>query len=124
MITIFLILAPTKLLYLKHLCAESISRNFYYHLIPGGFSLITGIALVLMYLLGNPGTFQALAPIYLFIWVIGGFNLQNLIYTGPALIGIELEKSSDLGGLIQRMDERKITYEYINDKPDYFQFLI
>ncbi len=43
---------------------------------------------------------------------------------GPALIGIELKNHSDLEGLIARMDEKKIRYEYVNDQPHLFHYLI
>lgn len=42
---------------------------------------------------------------------------------GPAVIGIELKQKEDFDGLISRMKERKIIYEYINDQQDLFQFL-
>ena len=42
---------------------------------------------------------------------------------GPAVIGIELHQKEDFEGLIARMKERKIIYEYLNEKPDLFQFL-
>jgi len=43
---------------------------------------------------------------------------------GPAVIGIELQKKEDFEGLIQRMKENGFVYEYLNEKPDLFQFLI
>ena len=43
---------------------------------------------------------------------------------GPAVIGIELQKKEDYFGLIQRMEENGFVYEYLNEKPDLFQFLI
>ncbi len=43
---------------------------------------------------------------------------------GPAVIGIELQNKDDLKGLIQRMQENGFIYEYLNDNPDLFQFLI
>ena len=43
---------------------------------------------------------------------------------GPAVIGIELQKKEDFDGLIQRMKENGFVYEYLNEKPDLFQFLI
>jgi threonine dehydratase len=43
---------------------------------------------------------------------------------GPAILGIELSKKEDFEPLIQRMNENKIQYTYLNDKPDLFQFLI
>ena len=43
---------------------------------------------------------------------------------GPAVIGIEVQKKEDYIGLIQRMEENGFVYEYLNEKPDLFQFLI
>lgn len=43
---------------------------------------------------------------------------------GPALIGIELKKRSELEPLLQRMEEGRIVYEYLNDQPDLFQFMV
>lgn len=43
---------------------------------------------------------------------------------GPALIGIELASSDDFNALINRMNERNIVYEYINQKEDLFGILI
>jgi len=43
---------------------------------------------------------------------------------GPAVIGIEVQKKEDFEGLVQRMDQYGFVYEYLNEKPDLFQFLI
>ncbi|MBN2635014.1 MAG: threonine ammonia-lyase [Prolixibacteraceae bacterium] len=43
---------------------------------------------------------------------------------GPAVIGIELQKKDDFDGLLSRMEENGFIYEYLNEKPDLFQFLI
>lgn len=43
---------------------------------------------------------------------------------GPALVGIELENKADFEPLLARMKAAKIQFEYINDKPDLFEFLI
>lgn len=43
---------------------------------------------------------------------------------GPAVIGIEVQKKEDFNGLIQRMKENDFVFEYLNEKPDLFQFLI
>lgn len=43
---------------------------------------------------------------------------------GPALIGIELANSKDFNALINRMNEQKIVYEYINQREDLFGILI
>lgn len=43
---------------------------------------------------------------------------------GPALIGVEIAKKEDFDPLLERMNEHKVQYTYINDKPDLFEFLI
>jgi len=42
----------------------------------------------------------------------------------PAVVGIELKSPEDLEPLVQRMKENNFFGEYINDKPDLFQYLI
>ncbi len=44
--------------------------------------------------------------------------------TGPALIGVELQKKEDFEGLQKRMKENGFMVEYLNKKPDLFQYLI
>ncbi|MDX8552587.1 threonine ammonia-lyase IlvA [Tenacibaculum sp. 1B UA] len=43
---------------------------------------------------------------------------------GSAVVGIELEKKEDLQPLIHRMKERSFYGEYLNDKPNLFEFLV
>jgi threonine dehydratase len=43
---------------------------------------------------------------------------------GPALVGIELRHKEDFEPLLSRMKEHNIQFEYINNKPDLFEFLI
>lgn len=43
---------------------------------------------------------------------------------GPALIGIEIQQPSDFEGLIGRMGQQGIKYEYLNNNPNLFEFLI
>ena len=43
---------------------------------------------------------------------------------GSALVGIELKNKADFDPLIERMEAAKIQFEYINDKPTLFEFLI
>ncbi|GAA4412334.1 threonine ammonia-lyase IlvA [Nibrella viscosa] len=43
---------------------------------------------------------------------------------GPALVGIELKHKSDFEPLLERMRNLKLQFEYLNDKPDLFEFLI
>ncbi len=44
--------------------------------------------------------------------------------SGPALIGIEVSEKEGLKGLIQRMEDNKIKYEYINENNHLFEILI
>lgn len=43
---------------------------------------------------------------------------------GPALIGIEIQHPEDFDGLLERMKEQGIIYEYLNNNPNLFEFLI
>ncbi len=43
---------------------------------------------------------------------------------GPALVGIELKDPAEFEPLLSRMDQSRITYEYINDRQDLFGFLV
>ncbi len=43
---------------------------------------------------------------------------------GPAVVGIQLKSANDLSPLIQRMKAASFYGEYLNDKPDLFEFLI
>ncbi|MDZ7936001.1 MAG: threonine ammonia-lyase [Emticicia sp.] len=43
---------------------------------------------------------------------------------GPALVGIELKQQADFQPLIERMKDNNVQFEYINDKPEIFEFLI
>lgn len=43
---------------------------------------------------------------------------------GPALIGIELSKKENYSQLIQNLENRGFEYEYLNDKPNLFQYLV
>ncbi|MGO4910901.1 threonine ammonia-lyase IlvA [Leeuwenhoekiella sp. W20_SRS_FM14] len=43
---------------------------------------------------------------------------------GPAVVGIEIKDPASLNPLIARMKSRKFFGEYLNDKPDLFEFLI
>ncbi|MEQ9442595.1 MAG: threonine ammonia-lyase [Cyclobacteriaceae bacterium] len=43
---------------------------------------------------------------------------------GPALIGIELQSLDDFDPLLKRMQEKNIAYELLNDKFEFFNFLI
>lgn len=43
---------------------------------------------------------------------------------GPAVVGIELKNEADLQPLIERMKKHNFFGDYLNNKPDLFQFLI
>jgi threonine dehydratase len=43
---------------------------------------------------------------------------------GPALVGIELQKPGDFDRLVARMDANGFVAEYLNEKPELFQYLI
>jgi threonine dehydratase len=43
---------------------------------------------------------------------------------GAAVVGLELKSSDDLEPLIERMKEKKFFGDYLNNKPDLFQFLV
>lgn len=44
--------------------------------------------------------------------------------TAPAIVGIELKSPADLDQLIQRMKANNFFGDYLNDKPDLFQYLV
>ncbi|MES2732049.1 MAG: threonine ammonia-lyase [Bacteroidota bacterium] len=52
------------------------------------------------------------------------YSKKNSREKGPALVGIELQNREDFAGLIQRMQDKKITYEYLNDRQDLLQYLL
>lgn len=52
------------------------------------------------------------------------YSKKNNREQGPALIGIELQDKSDLQPLIERMKQHGFVYEYLNNSPDLFQFII
>ncbi len=43
---------------------------------------------------------------------------------GPVLVGIELQNPNDFAALIERMQQNSFEYQYLNDKPSLFEFLI
>ena len=43
---------------------------------------------------------------------------------GPAMVGIELQKASDLEPLIERMKARQFFDQHLNHHPDLFHFLV
>ncbi|MEQ8574023.1 MAG: pyridoxal-phosphate dependent enzyme, partial [Fulvivirga sp.] len=52
------------------------------------------------------------------------YSKKNSREKGPALIGIELENREDLEPLMARMENKKFRFEYINDQPELFHYLI
>jgi threonine dehydratase len=44
--------------------------------------------------------------------------------SGPAVVGLELEKPSDIDKLIKKIKTKKFYGEYLNNKPDLFQILV
>ena len=52
------------------------------------------------------------------------YNKKNSREKAPAFVGIELQDKNDLDGLLARMEEHGFVYEYLNEKPDLFQYLI
>jgi threonine dehydratase len=43
---------------------------------------------------------------------------------GPAIVGLELQCCEDFTGLVERMKSCGIVHEYLNDRPDLFQYLV
>lgn len=43
---------------------------------------------------------------------------------GPVVIGIELAMPEDFDTLVKKMEEKGFAYEYLNDKPHLFEFLV
>jgi len=52
------------------------------------------------------------------------YSKKNNREKGAALIGIELQSAKDFAPLLARLEEHRISFEYINDKQDLFNFLI
>ena len=52
------------------------------------------------------------------------YNKKTNREQGPALVGLELKHRDELGALMKRMEEGRIVYEYLNDQPDLFQFMV
>lgn len=51
------------------------------------------------------------------------YSKKNHRELGPAVIGIELTDKSGLEKLKKRMQQRNIDFEYINDKPELFEYI-
>ncbi len=52
------------------------------------------------------------------------YSKKNSREKGPALIGIVVNEKSDFELLIKRMKEKKIAYDYLNEKPELLTYLI
>ena len=52
------------------------------------------------------------------------YTKKNNRTNGAAVVGLELKYSEDLQPLIKRMKESNFFGDYLNDKPDLFQFLV
>ena len=52
------------------------------------------------------------------------YSKKNNRSNGPAVVGIELKNPNDFDPLVKRMKSKGIYGDYINNKPDLFQFLI
>ncbi|MCF6360003.1 MAG: threonine ammonia-lyase IlvA [Cyclobacteriaceae bacterium] len=52
------------------------------------------------------------------------YSKKNSRERAPAIIGIELAKASDFVSLIERMEDKNIKYEHLNNKPELFHYLI
>jgi threonine dehydratase len=52
------------------------------------------------------------------------YTKKNNRANGSAVVGLELKSTVDLEPLISRMKERNFFGDYLNDKPDLFQFLV
>ncbi|WP_405609657.1 threonine ammonia-lyase IlvA [Polaribacter sp. Asnod1-A03] len=52
------------------------------------------------------------------------YTKKNNRVNGAAIVGLELKSSKDLEPLIERMKDNNFFGDYLNDKPDLFQFLV
>lgn len=52
------------------------------------------------------------------------YTKKNSREKGPAFVGIELQDKTELNSLLARMKKHGFIYEYLNEKPDLFQYLI
>lgn len=52
------------------------------------------------------------------------YKKKNNREKGPALVGIEIQHPEDFEGLQERMKEHGIMYQYLNNNPNLFEFLI
>ena len=52
------------------------------------------------------------------------YTKKNSREKGPALVGIELKNRDDFQALVKRMEDRNFNCEYINDRPEFYHFII
>ena len=52
------------------------------------------------------------------------YTKKNSREKGPALVGIELKDPNDFDALVKRMEARNFNCEYINDRPEFYHFII
>ena len=52
------------------------------------------------------------------------YSKKNNRSNGPAVVGIEIKSPDDFDSLVKRMKSKGFYGDYINNKPDLFQFLI
>ncbi len=52
------------------------------------------------------------------------YSKKNNREKGPAVVGVELKRKEDFAPLINRMKNKNFLGEYLNDRPDLFQYLI
>ncbi|MFT4646213.1 MAG: threonine dehydratase [Planctomycetota bacterium] len=52
------------------------------------------------------------------------YTKKNNRTNGAAVVGLELKSSEDLAPLVKRMKDSNFYGDYLNDKPDLFQFLV
>ena len=52
------------------------------------------------------------------------YSKKNSREHGSAVIGIELQRKEDFKPLIKRMKNHSLTFEYLNRRPELFQFLV
>jgi len=52
------------------------------------------------------------------------YTKKNSREKGPALVGIELQNRADFDSLVKRMADRNFNCEYINDRPEFYHFII
>ena len=52
------------------------------------------------------------------------YKKKNNRTEGPALVGIVVQNPDDFQNLMDKMDQKKIKYEYLNDQSDIFHYIL